>query len=233
MAEIADAGGVSLRTLYRSFGTREALFRAAGCGAPRTARDRILAAALELVGRSGMNGIVMDELAAVASTSRATLYRLFPTKPTLFRELVRTYSPWQSLGDVIRLDRDRGIDEVIPGLAYALVSDISGRTDLILRMVSELARDPASLGGDATDAMTPRLAEVLGYLEAQMSSGVIRRMDPVIAFQLLAGPIAIHLATRPLAASRGLTIPLDDAIDEVAAAWLRAMRPSEVPQIDV
>jgi AcrR family transcriptional regulator len=43
----------------------------------------------------------MDELAATAQVSRATLYRIFPGKSALFRELIATYSLWESIARVL------------------------------------------------------------------------------------------------------------------------------------
>jgi hypothetical protein len=57
-----------------------------------------------------------------------------------------------------------------------------------------------------------------------MEAGRVRRMDPVLALQLLAGPIVAHLLTRPLAVSLiGVSAPLDEVVDQVVEAWLRAM----------
>src|SRR5262245_34586125 len=73
MEELAAASGVAVRTLYRLFGGRQALLREAGCAPAPDARQRILAAALELVGRDGLADLSMDELAAAGGVSRATL----------------------------------------------------------------------------------------------------------------------------------------------------------------
>src|SRR6185369_13797528 len=80
MAELATAAGVSLRQLYRHFGSREALLQALDIEAVPGARERILAAALELLGRVSLAELSMDELAAMSDVSRATLYRVFPGK---------------------------------------------------------------------------------------------------------------------------------------------------------
>jgi hypothetical protein len=50
-------------------------------------------------------------------------------------------------------------------------------------------------------------------------------MDPLVAFQLLAGPILIHLLTRPLGARLGRESPLEESTGAFVDAWLRAMTP--------
>src|SRR5438046_2978751 len=73
MAELATAAGVSLGQLYRHFGSRESLLQALDMEAAPGARERILVAALELLGRISLAQLSMDELAALADVSRATL----------------------------------------------------------------------------------------------------------------------------------------------------------------
>jgi len=51
-------------------------------------------------------------------------------------------------------------------------------------------------------------------------------MDPMLAFTAFASPIAVHLLTRPLAERYlGVTTPVQEAVDELVQAWLRAMAP--------
>ena len=93
MDELATRAGVSRATLYRLFGSQQHLLHELGLIPPPTVRSRILDTALELVGRHGLAELAMDELAAKADVSRATLYRLFPGKEAVFAALVRHFSP--------------------------------------------------------------------------------------------------------------------------------------------
>jgi hypothetical protein len=74
--------------------------------------------------------------------------------------------------------------------------------------------------------MAHGLPDLVTYLNNQMQTGRLRRMHPVLAFQLLAGPIAVHLLTRPLAqALIDFDTPQSELLDEIVHAWLRAMAP--------
>ena len=69
---------------------------------------------------------------------------------------------------------------------------------------------------------------VIGHDFRPMAAGRLRRMDPDLAFQPLAGPIVMHLLWRPAAGSRGDgppvgEAPLEEVVDELVGVWLRAM----------
>jgi hypothetical protein len=54
-------------------------------------------------------------------------------------------------------------------------------------------------------------------------------MHPILALQLLAGPIVAHLITRPLAALVGFNRPQEEVVDQIVEAWLRTMAPDRGP----
>jgi hypothetical protein len=73
---------------------------------------------------------------------------------------------------------------------------------------------------------------VAGYLDQQMAAGRLRRMDPVLSMQALAGPIVMHLlmqasAASPSGAGHGVALPLEGVVEELVGMWLRAMTPGD------
>jgi AcrR family transcriptional regulator len=225
MEELATAAGVSLRTLYRLFGSRQQLLRELDQQVPPSSRERILEAALELVGEHGLAELSMDGLALKAEVSRATLYRLFPGKSALFRELVQTYSPWEAIAEVIEAAPGSPPAELMPKVGRALAEALAGRTGLLLRMVFEMVKgDPDTTEG-IQHSLGRGLPDLIGYLSQQMVAGHLRQMHPVLALQLLAGPIVAHLITRPLAALVGFNRPPEEVVDQIVEAWLRTMAP--------
>jgi AcrR family transcriptional regulator len=226
MDEFAAAAGVAVRTLYRLFGSRDALLREAGCVQEPSARQRVLDAALDQVGRHGLAELSMDELAASAGVSRATLYRLFPGKSALFGELIRAFSPWEPVADVIDTMPEGHPEDVMPAVAQAIANAMQGRVGVLLRMVFELLQGDPHTAEGMRESMARGLPDLVGYLTNQMQAGRLRPMHPVMAIQLLAGPIVVHLLTRPLAeALIGFQTPESELLDEIVHAWLRAMAP--------
>jgi AcrR family transcriptional regulator len=232
MDELATQAGVSRATLYRLFGNQQHLLHELGLQPPPTVRSRILDTALELVGRHGLAELSMDDLAAQAGISRATLYRLVPGKEALFAELVRSFSPFEPIVAVLEAAGDRPPAEVIPAIAQAMAAAMDGHIGLLLQLLFEFARPPDPDSGqriseDAIQGMRT-LPLVSRYLADQMAAGRLRQMDPDLAFQALVGPIVLHVLWRPAAGSRtdGPPVggaPLEEAVDELVGVWLRAM----------
>ena len=178
MDQLAAAAGVSRATLYRLFGNQQHLLHELGLQPPPTVRNRILDTALELVGRHGLAELSMDELAATAGVSRATLYRLIPGKEALFAELVRRFSPFEPIAAVLETMGDRPPAEVIPAITQAMAAAMDGHIGLLLQLLFELSRsDPdhhgAGVNQDAAQAMRT-LPLVAGYLDQQMAAGIGR-----------------------------------------------------------
>jgi AcrR family transcriptional regulator len=236
MDELATKAGVSRATLYRLFGSQQNLLQELGLEPPPKVRGRILDTALELVGRHGLAELSMDELATKAGVSRATLYRLFPGKEALFAELVRTFSPFEPIAAVLEAMGERPPAEVIPAVAQAMAAAMDGHMGLLLQLLFEVARHPDPDGSRATSEGAIQgmrtLPLVAGYLDQQMAAGRLRRVDPVLAMQALAGPIVMHLLMRTSAesqsgAGRGVALPLEGVVDQLVGIWLRAMTPGD------
>jgi AcrR family transcriptional regulator len=237
MDELATRAGISRATLYRLFGNQRHLLQELGLQPPPTVRHRILDTALELLGRHGLAELSMDELAAAAGVSRATLYRLVPGKEALFAELVRGFSPFEPIVAVLETMGDRPPADVIPAIAQAMAAAMDGHIGLLLQLLFEVSRSGTDHHGgadanqDAAQAMRT-LPLVAGYLDQQMAAGRLRRMDPVLAMQALAGPIVMHLLMQASAQARsgaghGVAVSLEGVVDELAGIWLRAMTPGD------
>ena len=238
MDELATKAGVSRATLYRLFGSQQNLLQELGLEPPPKVRGRILDTALELVGRHGLAELSMDELAAQAGVSRATLYRLVPGKEALFAELVRTFSPFEPIAAVLQAMGNRPPAEVIPAVAHAMAAAMEGHIGLLLQLLLDVSRgspdrpdgDPAT-NQDVVQGMRT-LPLVADYLAEQMAAGRLRPMDPDLAVQALIGPIVMHLLARSQAesrpgAGRAAALPLEEVVDELVGIWLRAMTPAD------
>src|SRR5438445_13572064 len=99
--DFATAAGVSRASFYRAFKSRNALIEALNRVPEPDARERILAAALRMVGERGLGALSRDDLAGKAGVSRASVCRRFPGKGGLLAGLARAYSPLEPVHKVL------------------------------------------------------------------------------------------------------------------------------------
>lgn len=221
IAAIVDRAGISRATFYRHFGSRDALLEAVEVEAPSPARERITASAVELMARGGLHGFSMEDLALAAGVSRATVYRLFPSKGALFGELVRRYSPFEPVADVLATHADEPPAVVIPLITRTFAEVGYARLGIVRGILLEAtAGTPEAVRG-----LRPFLSGALGalsaYFERQMAAGSVRRMHPLLAVQAVVGPIAFHLLSRPLAEQViGFDVPIERVVEQMTAAIL-------------
>ena len=222
--EIAKEAGVSRATFYRLFNSRSELLADLDIEPDPDSRDRVLAAAADLVGRDGLRALNMDEVATAAGVSRASVYRLFPGKPALFDALIVAYSPFAEIAAFLERSGDLPPEEVLPELARIAGRVVGPQPGIARALFFEVS----SLSPDALPGADARIRQMLGalggYLVKQMAKGRLRQNHPVLAAQMLIGPVFFHLLTRAEIERLGvLDIPLETAIDELAQGALRAM----------
>jgi TetR/AcrR family transcriptional regulator of autoinduction and epiphytic fitness len=232
VAQFAEAAGVSRASFYRAFESRGALLQALAVEPEPAAREKILDAALVMVGAHGLSALSMDELATHAGVSRATLYRLFPGKPALFTGLIRTYSPLEPVSRLAVAMKDEPPDRLMPEIARTIYRTVYGSGETRLGLLRAVFFEVSSVSPDAEESARETMRTILGsvgaYVMAQMASGRLRRMSPLLALQAFIGPIFFHVLTRPLVERvLGVDIDGEQAVTELAESWLRSMQPDE------
>jgi AcrR family transcriptional regulator len=228
LAEVAQVAGISRATLYRAFSSREELLHALAFEPERESRERLLEKALEMIGQEGLAALSMDALADAAGVSRATVYRLFAGKAALFREVVKTYAPFERIALLIEQVADQPPEEVMPQVAQIIVELFGRRAGLLRTLAFEVSSQQEDTGEAITFVLERGIGSLIGYLQQQMDKGRLRKIAPPVALQALLGPLMIHTLTRSLA-ERGLgfTLPVDEVAAQFVALWLRAMKPED------
>ena len=226
VSQIADRAGVSRATFYRHFGSRASLLRSVELEPRPVARERVLAAAKDVLVTTSVAELSMEQLAVAAGVSRGTLYRIFPGKVALLKALIERYSPFEAIGEIIARHGDEPPRVVFPMIGRAVVGVAGERLGLMRAMFYEVS----SGTGPAIDGIRPMFAATIGalgdYLMRQMAAGQVRPMHPILALQAVVGPIFFHLMTRPTV-ERIVGLPMDSeaAVDQLVAAALEGIAP--------
>lgn len=174
MAELARAAGMSRATLYRRVGDRAAVLaalRGQGVPTPPTPRERLLTATLELLGERGPLGFGLEDVAARAQASVATIYREFGDREGLVREAVASLGAGEPPRELLA-DTDAPLRPTLEAFVAAAIVRVESQP-LLLRVV--LTQDAAGWGylqrvRDRESALSRAL---LGYIEDQQRRGRI------------------------------------------------------------
>ena len=185
MEALARSVGMSRATLYRRVGGRgrvlARLRQEGGAGALPTTRERLQAAALELVGERGPLGFALEEVAQRAGASVTTIYREFGEREGLIRAALATLSPHAAL-------RGSLADEEAPPRATLEA--------FVAAAISRLASQPALLRIlFMPDLAAWRYLQKVREREARVSRALVRYFEGQRARGRLGGQSAEHLAS--------------------------------------
>ena len=226
MDDMALAAGVSRAALYGLFGSRAALLDAIGADVPPSVEERLLVAAGELVAERGFGGLTLDEVAQRSGVSRATVYRLYPGKAALYREVARAYLPTDEAMQMMDSMADRPPTEVMATLARSLAQAGEVRIGVLRSVLFETSGGPGGGNEEFLDAAYLNVQVIIRYLERQMEAGRFRTVDPVLAMQAFLAPVMFHAVSRPVLEQYGLlNMSLEDAVQSLTDGWLRSMAP--------
>jgi AcrR family transcriptional regulator len=226
VATIAFDAGVSRATFYRHFGTRAELLDALDIEPDPDARERILAAAEDLIGRDGLRGMSMDALAEAAGVSRASVYRLFPGKSAVFAALLATSSPFDEIAATLHRLRDHPPDEVLPEVLRTAARIAEPRIALLRTLMLEVSAGAPEAVEAARWVIQPLFGEASAYFAGQMAAGNVRQMHPILAAQAFMGPLVLFLIARSLAGTlAGLDVETSDAVATFSQISLHGLLP--------
>lgn len=231
VSAIAAAAGMSRSTLLRRLGgTRTALdaaVRAAGVdpGGRLPVRDRATEAAAWLISERGLGAVTLDAVADAAGCSLPSLHAAVGGRDGLLTAVFDRYTPVLDL-EALAADPPARVEDTIRAIYRALVTTFGRQPRILPALLADMLGRP---DGPAARLLSTQFPRLLGsadaLLTAEARAGRLRPLRYPLLPQLLIGPLAVHLLTRPVTAG-GHDLPsVEETCDELAAAFLRATAP--------
>lgn len=184
MERLVEATTVSRATLYRRFGSREAILqRLAAEHALDVAElslpdipTRIVQATRIVLNRTGFANMTVEQIAQEAGVGPATVYRHFGSKEALLDAFMRANSPRQLLRN-LTADEHSDLEADLTMLATAMLEFMQDNYGLIHTFIFEnQAKEPAIAAIRANQGRTVTM--LADYLAYHIRMGKLKSGDP-------------------------------------------------------
>lgn len=158
--------------------------------------DEVLDAALDLFLRDGFDATRVEDIAAAAGISKATVYLYFPSKQALLEGLIRrSMAPIpDAVGAAIGPLAGDPARALRGGLAI-LADRLSDPRNAAIPMLvlREASRFPDLAEMYRREVLSKGTAIVGGIIRQGIASGVFRKVDPDLTIRSVIGPVMLHL----------------------------------------
>jgi TetR/AcrR family transcriptional repressor of mexJK operon len=185
MERLAEVSGISRATLYRRFGSREAILQRLADNPALDVQElsrpdiptRILQAARSMFTRFGLDGVTMEQIAQEAGVGSATVYRHFGSKEKLIQAFMETIRSPRQLVRSFTVGQHRNLEADLVSLAATILAFIRENQDLI-RITTFESPSSESLLKQMRSAQGRTVTMLAEYLAGQMAAGNLREGDP-------------------------------------------------------
>ncbi len=231
--QIARRAGVSRATLFRRIGSRrrlDAAVRASGVdpGGRPALRERAAEAAAAIVRERGIEALTLEAVAAAAGCSIPSLHTQVGGREGLLAALFERYSPLPRLERLLAGSAPP-LEAGVRAIYGAIFDAATAEPRLLQALLADALTRPAGPARRiVVESYLPRLMATLGpWLAGEIAAGRCRPLPPLLLLQLLAGPMALHVATRGLVEGLGDAPmpPRDEVIEQLTAAYCRSVAP--------
>ncbi|MBV8725521.1 MAG: TetR/AcrR family transcriptional regulator [Candidatus Eremiobacteraeota bacterium] len=169
---------------------------------PEETRERILAAAREVIGRKGKRGATTREIAEVAGVNEATLFRHFGTKEALLVACAQHFCGYVQLADVAaQLTGDLGEDLFV--LARTMFTRFESLQDMIRWSLVEQEYEKDIFAETTWRPQLAILAVLTEFMQRRIGSGELTGDAQKLAMVFL-GLIFMHALGRKKFPASGL-----------------------------
>ena len=153
----------------------------------KNTREKILKAGLKLFSKKGYLGATTKEIAAEAGIAEVTLFRYFPSKKQLFKEVINTYSFLPKLKEIIKSYENSSYKEALEQIAFNFLKLLEENKDLIRIMHSEMQRYPVEIKKIHDNVVESILSVLANYFKELQKKGIIREFNTELGARAFLG----------------------------------------------
>lgn len=140
-------------------------------------RKKILEASLKLFSEKGFIGATTKEIAKEAGIAEITLFRHFPTKESLFEEVISRYSFLPALRDLLPEIRKLSYEDALATIARKFLDTLLLRKDLIRIMQTEIHRYPEQMQKIYNSLIDEVIRTLASYFEEMQGKEILSEFD--------------------------------------------------------
>lgn len=143
----------------------------------KSTKDKILSAALRLFSQRGYLATTTKDIAKQADIAEVTLFRYFPTKEKLFKEVLESQSFLPTLKDLLAKLNETDYKKALKIVANYYLTLLKKKRALIRIMHAEIFQYPEEIRDIQSKILNEISLAFAGYLENMKEAGVIRDID--------------------------------------------------------
>jgi len=180
-------------------------------------KEKILQAALKLFSQKGFLGATTKEIAQEAGIAEVTLFRYFPSKQTLFQEVINTFSFLPKLKEIINLYKEEGYEVALKHIAFNFLKLLEENKDLIRIMHLEMQRYPEEIR-KIHDSVVENTIKLLGnYFKELQKRGTLRTFDADLGARAFLGMLYSYFYVKEI---KGVESVKKDEVWRVVEAYV-------------
>ncbi|MFC2009135.1 TetR/AcrR family transcriptional regulator [Chloroflexota bacterium] len=198
-------------------------------------RDAIMDAAIEVFGRSGLDGANVDEIARTAGVAKGTIYLYFKSKHDIFEAVLAERWPGPFLDsllpDMASVPElyDLPIETALMELGIGFLEAVEDNLIVFRLALGEAYRYPDRAEHIFESTFLKANRMVAGYLENQAKAGIIAPLtNPLITARCLQGMLMTYILSQELLnGKKFIHIEKREWVREVVRLFLRGVEVSD------
>ncbi|HMK61115.1 MAG TPA: TetR/AcrR family transcriptional regulator [Dissulfurispiraceae bacterium] len=147
-------------------------------------RDKILEHALHLFSAKGYLGATTKEISLGSGVAEVTLFRHFPSKEALFKEVLSTFTFLPTLKSIMPSVEAIPYEEALAEIASSFIETLRLRKDLVRIMHSECHLYPDKIKNLQNTFLTELLDILAGFFASRRKKGELKYFDELLAARL-------------------------------------------------